>query len=317
MNRLTEQCKIAFNLRYIIPILSIITLSCVVPERSLAQGCSDAGICSAPTIKLTDSSVLSGTKKNLLNAGFTFGTSQYNVKVLSVGVEYSRFFGKHFIASAKYNYAFVSGPLSNNIGPSDILVTGAYRVKKFTPMVGVKIPMSHANKIDGGLPLPMSYQTSLGTTDVLAGLTYSTSVWGVSVAWQQPVVQNKSSFFITDYAADAINQKYVSTNGFVRKADVIAKAFYNIPFRNKRWLFTPGLLPIFHTANDTWLNKAGQRNEITGSQGLTLNTNVALTYTTNPSLFFRLTVGAPALARKVRPEGLTKFAVILEYTAKL
>ena len=308
--------KSEMNLRYCITVLLIVFTS-LNTTTVYAQGCSDAGICSAPTIKLTDTSVLSGTKKNLLNVGFTFGTAQYNVRVLSLGMEYTRFFGKNIIASAKYNYAVVNGPLGTNVGPSDILVTGAYRVKKFTPMAGIKIPLTDANKIDRGLPLPMAYQTSLGTTDVLLGLTYSTSVWGVSVAWQQPVVQNTSSVFVTDYDVDVINQKYVSTNGFERKADVIAKAFYNIPFKNKRWLFTPGLLPIFHTANDTWLNKAGQRNEIAGSQGLTLNTNVALTYTANPSLFFRLTVGAPALARKVRPEGLTKFAVILEYSARL
>src|SRR5690606_3379243 len=102
---------------------------------------------------------------------------------------YTRLFGKRIIASAKYNYTFNSGPLGTNLGPADILITGAYRIKKFTPMVGVKIPLSDANKIDRGLPLPMSYQTSLGTTDLLFGITYTESRWGVSVAWQQPVVQ--------------------------------------------------------------------------------------------------------------------------------
>lgn len=304
-------------MRYSIVIVVLIICVGLTQTTCSAQGCSDAGICSAPTIKLTDSSVFSGDKKNIINAGLTFGTAQYNVSALNLGLEYTRIFGKRFITSVKYNYAFNSGPLGSNIGPSDLVVTCAYRVKNFTPMVGIKIPLSDANKIDRGLPLPMAYQTSLGTTDLLLGLTYAKSNWGVSVAWQQPIVQNKSSFFVTDYDADVINQKYVSTNGFERKADVIAKAFYNIPFKNKRWLFTPGILPIFHTANDTWVDKAGQRNEIKGSQGLTLNTNVALTYAANPSFMFRLTVGAPVMARKVRPEGLTKFAVILEYTARL
>lgn len=297
--------------------LLILTITMAISCKSLyAQGCSDAGICTAPSIRLTDTSVLSGDKKNTVTVGTVFGTAQYKVNSLGIHAEYVRRLGK-LTLSGKVAYSYITGPLTSNSGLADAMFTAAYSFNdKFTPMIGLKLPFNDANKMLNGLTLPMAYQTSLGTTDLLAGFTYTFNNWGVALAWQQPLVQNNSTFIITDYPAGSIDSRYRSTKGFERRADVLARAYYNIRF-NSKWLFTPGVLPIYHIGDDYWTDNTGTRTSIPGSQGLTLNTNVALRYTLNSSSYLRFTVGAPVMARKVRPEGLTKFGVILEYIGRL
>lgn len=293
----------------------VVMLMMMMQTASHAQGCSDAGICTAPTIRLTDTSVLSGNKNNTVTAGPVFGTAQYNVSSLGIHAEYVRRLGKMTV-SGKVVYSSITGPLASNAGLADAMFTVAYSFNdRFTPMLGLKVPFNDANNMHNGLPLPMAYQTSLGTTDLLAGFTYTFKNWGFALAWQQPIVQNNSGFIITDYPAGAIDSRYRSTNGFERRADVLARAYYNIRFGGK-WLFTPGILPIYHVANDSWIDNTGQRTTIPGSRGLTLNTNAALRYTLGSSSYLRFTVGAPVMARKVRPEGLTKFGVLLEYIAR-
>lgn len=280
-----------------------------------AQGCSDAGVCTAPTIRLADTASLMHGANNTFTAGAVFGTAQYKVSTVVINAEYVRQFGK-LTLSGKVAYSFINGPVASNSGLADGLFTIAYSIKdRITPMLGLKIPFNNANKMYNGLTLPMAYQTSLGTTDILAGLSYSYHKWGFALAWQQPVVQNSSSFFITDYPVGSIDNRYRSTNGFVRRADILARASYSVYFGSK-WLFTPGILPIYHVGDDTWVDKTGQTNKILNSRGLTLNTNVALRYSLGTKSYVRLTVGAPVLARKVRPEGLTKFGVVLEYVAR-
>lgn len=296
--------------------ISIVVVLLMLQQTiSHAQGCSDAGICTAPTIRLTDTSVLSGNNKNTVTAGTVFGTAQYNVTSLGIHAEYVRRLGKMTV-SGKVLYAFINGPVASNAGLADAMFTVAYSFNdRFTPMLGLKVPFNNANVMHNGLPLPMAYQTSLGTTDLLAGFTYTYRNWGFALAWQQPLVQNNSTFFVTDYPAGSIDSRYRSTNGFERRADALARVYYNIRFSSK-WLFTPGILPIYHIGNDSWVDKTGVRTSIPGSQGLTLNTNLALRYTLNKSSYLRFTAGAPVLARKVRPEGLTKFGLIAEYIVR-
>ena len=290
----------------------VVVLLMLQQAISHAQGCSDAGICTAPTIRLTDTSVLSSSNKNIVTAGTVFGTAQYNVTSLGLYAEYVRRLGK-LTVSGKVVYAFINGPVTSNSGLADAMFTIAYSFNdRFTPMLGLKVPFNNANAMRNGLPLPMAYQTSLGTTDLLAGFTYTHKNWGFALAWQQPLVQNNSTFFISDYPAGSINNRYQSTNGFERRADALARAYYNFRFGSK-WLFTPGILPIYHIGDDYWTDKSGVRTSIPGSQGLTLNTNIALRYTLSNSSYLRFTVGAPVMARKVRPEGLTKFGLIAEY----
>ena len=64
-----------------------------------------------------------------------------------------------------------------NMGPNqvcNVYVNGNYKVGKnasFT--LGFKIPLMDANKKENGLALPMDYQSSLGTFDLVFGVGYA------------------------------------------------------------------------------------------------------------------------------------------------
>jgi hypothetical protein len=53
---------------------------------------------------------------------------------------------------------------------------------------------------------------------------------------------------------------------------------------------------------------------LSGSQGLTLNLNAVLKSYISPTQSLEFNVGAPAAARSVRPDGLSKFAVGIGYS---
>ena len=74
----------------------------------------------------------------------------------------------------------------------------------------------------------------------------------------------------------------------------------------------PGLLAIYHVANDTRLNDAvrgpnePERITLTGSQGLTLNVTMDLRFKLADRWALEASFGAPVIAREVRPDGLTR-----------
>ena len=69
--------------------------------------------------------------------------------------------------------------------------------------------------------------------------------------------------------------------------------------------------------NDIITNSAGQRVQATGSQGLTLNMNIAGAVRVSDHFEINYVLAAPAVVRKARPDGLTRsfvFIVGFKYT---
>jgi hypothetical protein len=165
------------KLLHSIYLLSVILVSTLLftPEAK-SQGCSDAGICTVHSMMpeqeaRTDSAL---SKNNALSMGLVFGMSQWNVLAFTPYLEYSRTMGKHFSVTGRFTYGFRSGELGDLNGPSDLFLSLGYTfLDHLTLTGGVKIPMNNANKIAGDDPLPMNYQTSLGTVDLLLGMGYS------------------------------------------------------------------------------------------------------------------------------------------------
>jgi hypothetical protein len=82
----------------------------------------------------------------------------------------------------------------------------------------------------------------------------------------------------------------------------------------KNLQLTPGFLPIYHLMNDSFVDDASMRQELNGSQGLTLNTTLYLDYLVNENHSFQINMGSPLLVRQSRPDGLTRsFVATLEY----
>ena len=81
----------------------------------------------------------------------------------------------------------------------------------------------------------------------------------------------------------------------------------------KNFSFTYSLLPIYHLKNDEYTNAEKKIVEIKNSKGLTLNTNVFVNYRINNKSAIEISTGFPLIARKVRPEGLSQFAITIEF----
>lgn len=279
-----------------------IAICLLCQNKGIAQGCSDAGFCTLHPLKPTNQiDSTSQHAKNQLIVGLGRGQGDFSIMVTTPYVEYSRFFRDRFQLNVKLGYLFASGELKNN-GLSDIYVNGSYSITNATKgILGIKIPLNDGNMKEEGRPLPMNYQASLGTFDVIVGLsTYPIKNLGLTIAYQQPLTQNKN--------------QYPSTNQFHRQGDVLFRLNYQISIVKNKLTVTPGLLPIYHISKDTYVNDTGQRRPIDGSEGLTFNGNIFIVYHFNNRQSVELSGGKPFITRKVQPDGLArKYVFGLEY----
>ncbi len=204
----------------------------------------------------------------------------------------------------------------STFGISDLFISDNYTIRNIVKLtVGVKIPFNKANKKYDGWPLPMDYQSSLGTFDMIMGFSFKIKRLQLVTALQYPLSQNKNEF-IAGAGYHPIKLElgdFIATSGFKRSGDVLLRVSYPLTL-NSTFKITPSLLPIYHLAKDKYIDELGYIHEIAGSDGLTLNVNVYLDYDISSKSALQLNFGAPLIVRKVRPDGLTRsFIGNLEY----
>ena len=137
------------------------------------QGCSDAGFCTTNSFKPQTSDTTSVNQNNQIKYGILNGKADKNVNIWSSYLEYDRRINKIFGFDLKLSYLSQIGPLAKSSGLSDIYFNANYTgVKNALFTLGIKFPLNDGNKMKDGLPLPMDYQNSLGTTDLIAGFSY-------------------------------------------------------------------------------------------------------------------------------------------------
>ncbi|MES2558952.1 MAG: hypothetical protein V4590_04390 [Bacteroidota bacterium] len=295
----------------------IITILCTLcTNYSYGQGCSDAGLCTVNSHKphSSDSTV---ALNNQFKTGAFFGKADHAIAVYGGYIEYNRQVGKKLGLDVKLTTLAQQGNGIAVFGFSDIFINANYRVgEKVTLTAGAKIPLSSAAKMDGNLPLPMDYQASLGTFDLLFGIGYEIKKIQFVAAIQQPLTQNDNQFIAGSYPANSRLRTFQSTNTFQRSGDVLLRVSYPLNIHPKLTV-TPSILPIYHLANDKYTNELNVETAIKGSQGLTLNGNVYVDYEINNKNRLQLNFGAPFIYREARPDGLTRsFIANVEYSIK-
>lgn len=281
-----------------------------------AQGCSDAGFCTINSIKPNSSDTVTEST-NQVKVGVSLGSADNSISIFGNYIEYNRQVTNSFGIDAKITSLSQSGNGISNIGISDIYLTGNYKVnEKLKLILGTKIPLTDGNKKKDNIALPMDYQSSLGTFDLIFGAGYEIKKIQLVLAFQQPMSQNKNEFIAENYPVNSKIREFQSTNKFKRSSDVLLRVSYPVKLGEK-FRITPSLLPIYHLSNDKYTNNLRIENEIKGSQGLTLNGNAYLDYEINNKNALQLNVGMPFVVRDARPDGLTRsFVVNLEYKVK-
>ena len=297
-------------------ILIVTILFAIGASYSYGQGCSDAGFCTMNSFKPnnTDSTEV---LNNQFKIGVFYGKADNSISVFGNYLEYNRQLSKKFGLDAKLTTIAQDGNGISAFGLSDIFLNANYKVnEKVNLTLGAKIPLSDASNTRKNLPLPMDYQASLGTFDLIFGIGYEFKKIQVVAAIQQPLTQNINQFTSTNYPINSELRTFQSTNNFERSGDVLLRVSYPIII-NSKFKLTPSILPIYHLSNDKYTDEFNIKQEIKGSQGLTLNGNVYLDYEINSKNIIQLNLGMPFIVRESRPDGLTRsFIANLEYRIK-
>lgn len=290
--------------------------------KLMAQGCSDAGICTAGPIKpnTVDSNSMS---KHKLSFFLSIGAGDENVLVITPALQYDLLIKKRITLQTKLTTNYANGNLGSASGPGDLFISATYEAKsknkwKKYLLAGLKFPLNSSNLSFEGKPLPMQYQSSLGTFDFLAGYTYTNFKWTIAFGFQQPLTgSNKNAFLPTAWNTSFANG-YPSTNLFKRKGDLLLRGGYNFKEKGK-WKTNIGMLSIYHLGKDTYIdeNISNKAVGLEGSQGLTINITAATSYQINKKLKIGISGGVPIIVRKIRPDGLTRSFVLapeIKYT---
>jgi hypothetical protein len=156
----------------------IVLVACLLLASTavFSQGCSDAGFCTMGAMK-PDQPYNKRLKVKLRSIEFSqyYGHTHLNNKIYVSTIEANIGVGSKYVFQAKLPYQVAQGHLGtfqslNDISLSltrNILSSDAFDVNL---TVGTKLPTNDGNKqqIDGK-GLPMYYQTSLGTYDLIFG----------------------------------------------------------------------------------------------------------------------------------------------------
>lgn len=283
-----------------------------------SQGCSDAGFCSLGALKDVN---LNSTSKHSIDIGSNIGIGEQNTFTVNPYLQYNYEAGKHFSIQTKVTATYADGFLGSIFEVGDIygLVTYTVRKQALNPvriLVGVKIPLTSANSKNGeGQPLPLDYQSSIGTYDIITGFNYIIrKKLEFAAGFQAPVIQiNKNSFFPEEHG-DQRAKEFPPTNNFRRKPDVLLRAGYYVKLSSSVTI-KPNLLGIYHLGKDTYENRFGNTTSIEGSAGLTLNVGMVATKQFNNGNRLELIAASPIIARDVRADGLTRKAAFnLQYS---
>ncbi|WP_300565917.1 hypothetical protein [Flavobacterium sp.] len=271
---------------------------------SYAQGCSDAGICSVGNSFSNEIQ----ESKNGIELGSIFGKGEADVISISSYITYTRNFSERFSLSGKVTYSQASGEFGTRGQFGDAYAIGNYKFKKMTnkqwsSLFGFKFPFSSANLKINGYPIPLDYQASLGTFDAIVGITFNYKKWDFNSALQLPIINNNKNSYFKEYSG---TDDFPSTNLFERKPDVLFRSNYTLKTTNQKFTFRPNLLFIYHLGEDSYKNIFGNRERISGSEGLTINGNLITSYSINSKSSIELSLATPFVVRTIRPDGLTR-----------
>lgn len=296
-------------------IFSISIFLLLINQAAYAQGCSDAGFCTMGAMRPNQSFSSKGVVKlrsvELLQY---VGVTKFHDVILTSLADINIGIGKRGSAQLKLPYTFVSGPLANTNGLADISYsyTHVLLLKNNFQLLGTlggKIATNNSDKQSADdLPLPMYYQTSLGTYDIVAGLSFITRKWLLAAGYQQALNENGSQFrwakWTTSEEFPTAHEYPVSWN-LQRGKDVMFRVERN--FRSTKWNAYLGLLTIYRITKDEVSNgTAANRVKVDGTTGAAITALTGIGYRFSTSVALKGMFGLKLLSRDVNPDGLSR-----------
>lgn len=291
--------------------------------QGFGQGCSDAGFCTIGALKDNGSSSEQKYSASLA-LGVGLGMGLEATSSITSYLEYNHAITSKWNLGAKITGGLYDGDLGSNAGPGDFYLSGTYTPKsaenhKFSILGSIKAPLTTSDATnEDDIPLPMEYQSSLGTFDIIAGISYLyKKKWEFSTGFQLPVSGKNENEFLR-FPSDSIEGDFNSTREFERAGDVLLRAGYLFRFQENRLLVKPNLLAIYHLGEDSYTDAFDQRQNIENSDGLTLNAGIMLTRIFKNNHQLEVIAASPLVVREERPDGLTRsFVFNIQYQIPL
>ncbi len=308
--------------------ISTLILFLISASNAVAQGCSDAGVCSIGGMNGSGNR----DEKFSITLNNQYGIGEQNVSIFTTQLETVFSINKKSKMQVKLPWVFTKGNLGSTSAAGDITAVFIYNgfLKddwQINGNIGFRIATNKANQaFNTGLPAgnslnisyPMPYQSSLGTNDLLLGVDakYKNS-WMFASGFQLPLIQNNKNDFDTALIWNNPEAKaYFSSGRLLRKPDLVVRIDKKFALKKHINLYA-GLLPIFHLGEDRIMDTGGRRVYLKGSAGITLNLTSALHFQFTDHFGLTLRYASPLIVRKVRPDGLTRHFVSgleLKYT---
>lgn len=283
-------------------------------KTTLGQGCSDAGFCTMGAMK-PDQPYNKRVSLKLRSMEFSFyrGTTTLTPVVYVATADLNFSITRRSSFQVKLPYQAVTGRLADTQSLGDIslcytrnLVTSDAFDLNFS--VGGKIPPNKSDKSENGFPLPMYYQTSLGTYDFITGLSLINRKWLFATGIQIPLNENDNQFLWGAWANSeedpAYIEKYDRAKNLKRGTDVMLRVERN--FRFSKFNCSLGLLPIYRITRDEFTLPNGERTRPNDAQGLALSGIATVGYHFNVRSGIKILIGHKIVQRDENPDGLTR-----------
>lgn len=283
----------------------------------MGQGCSDAGFCTMGAMRPNQSFSTKGMVKirsvELLQY---VGVTKFNDVILTSLADINIGLGRSGSVQVKLPYTFVSGSLANTNSFADISYSYTHALIsnnrfQLSGTVGGKIPTNHSDIESADVrPLPMYYQTSLGSYDIVAGVSFITRKWLLAAGYQQALNKNGSEFRWSEWkTSDQFSTalEYPVSWNLQRGKDVMFRVERN--FRSTKWNAYLGLLTIYRITKDEVTNGTVQNNfrvKVDGTTGAAITALTGVGYRISTSVALKAMFGLKIINRDHNPDGLSR-----------
>jgi len=299
--------------------------------QALAQGCSDAGFCTMGAMKPDQAySKKINFKLRSIELSQYKGQTTLSPVVYVTNLDVAIGISEKTGFQVKLPYQWTTGNFGEAAGMGDISISATHNVHRFSNFelnatVGMKIPSNNSDlesqgrRVPGseGLVLPMYYQVSLGSWDIIAGASLINENWLFAVGYQNALTANNNTFKWSEW--DPIYQEgngvsyvheYDIATKLKRGSDIMLRVERN--FRFARYNFNIGLLPIFRITKDQIIdNTTNEYKKLPGTTGMALTALAGFGYNININNAIKFTYGKKITVREVNPDGLTRLNVLI------
>jgi len=292
-------------------LLLILVFYNLVFLKSYSQGCSDAGFCTMGAMKPDQKF---GKRANIhlrsIDLSHYVGYTKFDDVIQVVTLDAGIGITDKMSMQIKLPYSKTYGSLAEVGAISDISLCATRNLiskenYQFNLTAGTKIPTSNANLMKDGKPLPMYYQASLGTYDIIVGASWINKKWLFAAGYQQALNKNGNEFTWGKWGGDEDARRYPVSNRLQRGKDIMLRAERN--FRLSRFNGYIGLLPIYRFTKDKITAPAtGLRVDVEGSDGLALTALMGGGYRFSVRSGIKFLIGARIYERNKNPDGLSR-----------